>query len=80
MEVRVYWQGELMCPNPVEHYKNTRTYEQMRFEYDLLHAGELDEIDLMRLASIKRNIWAPYIVLWAVEAIALTFFAWVILR
>lgn len=48
-EIRHGYIGELACPNPRERYMMTRTYEDMRKEYDLLHCGEITEEDMMRI-------------------------------
>ena len=63
-EVRVGYTAELMCPNPREAYMRSRTYEQMRAEYDLLHIGEVTEEDLMRVAANMSSsstfmMWLP---------------------
>lgn len=51
LEVRFYYHGELLCPNPMKTYQMTRSYESLKAEYDLLHAGELDEFDLLKLEA-----------------------------
>lgn len=54
-EIRYYFHRELLCPNPREHYKNTRTYEQMRQEYELLTCTEITEEDILELyLKLKR--------------------------
>ncbi len=51
-EVRVWWQGGLVCPNPREYTKMTRAYEDMRAEYNLLHCGEYTEEEKQQLEEI----------------------------
>lgn len=41
-----------MCPNPIEHYKMTRSFESLKQEYDLLHSAELADEELQLLTSI----------------------------
>lgn len=43
LEIRLVYYGELVCPNPREYYKNTRSYDDMRSEYDLLTCYKLTE-------------------------------------
>lgn len=63
-EVRIFWQGELVMPNPTEYCKNTRSYEDMRLEHELLHGHELSQEELellyMRLKSHEWPIWPYY--------------------
>lgn len=57
-ELRYYFHGELACPNPREYCKYTRTYEQLRAEYELLNCHKLtkeEELDLiLKLNQIMR--------------------------
>lgn len=48
-EYRTYTYQGLVCPNPIEYYKMTRSYNDLRAEYDLLNCYKLDETDLMHL-------------------------------
>lgn len=69
LEVRVYWHCELMCPNPVEYYQMTRSYESLRFEHDLLHCDEFSDEQIMLLASkLPQNQFNP---MWIVVIIEL---------
>lgn len=56
-KLRYYFHGELACPNPREHYKYTRTYEQLRAEYDLLNCDKITNEDILeaysKLARLK---------------------------
>lgn len=47
MEVRIYFNAEMVLPNPTEYYKNTRSYADMRAEYDLLHCNEVTAEDCL---------------------------------
>lgn len=54
-EIRYYLHGELLCPNPIKTYKNTRTYEQMRQEYELQTCTEFTEEEILDLyLKLKR--------------------------
>lgn len=55
-EVRTYLQHGLMCPNPREYYRMTRSYEDMRLEHDLLHPWEPSDLELQLIfARIKAS-------------------------
>ncbi len=71
-EIRVVYYGQLIIPNPQEHYKNTRSYEQMRFEYELRNAGKITEEDALDLA-IKLNKTEAYMKQPLILTIALFF-------
>ncbi len=45
----------LVLPNPREHYKNTRSYEDIRFEYDLLNGDKITEQDFPKF-SISTSV------------------------
>lgn len=53
-KVTLNYRGGLVMPNPREYYKNTRSFAAMKVEYDLLHAGEFTDEDLMKLAIAMR--------------------------
>lgn len=55
-EISSLWYGTLICPNPREHYKNTRSFEQMRLEYDLTHCHEITEEDVELIALRLRMV------------------------
>lgn len=40
----------LVCPNPTEYYRMTRSYDQMKAEYDLLRCNEVTDEDVMKVA------------------------------
>jgi hypothetical protein len=52
-EIRFTMCRGLVCPNPAEYARMTRSYEQMRAEYDLLHCLEVTEEDILN--SILRD-------------------------
>lgn len=47
LEVTCGFYGELVCTNPLESYRMTRSYEDMRREYDLLNLGKYTEEDVL---------------------------------
>lgn len=49
-EVRVMYYMGLWCPNPREYYRNTRSFEQMKQEYDLLTCHQVKEEDVLKVA------------------------------
>lgn len=49
-EVRVMYYMGLSCPNPRDYYKNTRSFEQMKQEYDLLTCHQVKEEDVLKVA------------------------------
>lgn len=55
-EVRYYFHGELVCPNPTEYYRYTRTYKQMRQEYDLLNCDKITDEDILE-AILKLGVY-----------------------
>lgn len=58
-EVRYFFHGELACPNPTEYYKATRSYEDMRREYDLLNCDKITDEDIIE-AMLKlgaKYVW-----------------------
>lgn len=71
-EIRAYYHGELMCPNPREKYLMTRSYEQMRAEYDLLHCNEVTEEDIMKVYMASQLMPFPYLA-FGISLIPLTF-------
>lgn len=83
-EITVYWHGELLCLNPREHYMNTRSYDDMKREYDLLHANEISEEDIMKLATMNRsstNLILPIIFIVYVPILAfLLYFGYLMLH
>lgn len=60
--------GELLCPNPMEFYRHTRSYEQIRQEYEMSEAGmrDFDEklfwYNAHKVASRHREIDRKYAV------------------
>ncbi len=50
IEVRTFVYAGLMCPNPTEYYRMTRTYEQMKAEHNLLTCNEVTKEDVMKVA------------------------------
>lgn len=51
LEYRVWYSGQLMCPNPREYYQMTRSYQSLRNEYDLLHSHEFTEEEVLYLTA-----------------------------
>lgn len=54
-EVRMYWHGELACPNPREYHRHTRSFDDMRLEYDLLNCHKItdEDLDPISVSNIK---------------------------
>lgn len=52
LEIRVVYYFGLMIPNPSEFYRNTRSYEDMRMEYDLLNCAKITDEEL-EMYSLK---------------------------
>ena len=60
IEVRLAYYSGLVCPNPAEYYKNTRSYADMRTEYELLHSYEINLIEfnkLLRPMPWYKKLW-----------------------
>lgn len=55
----VYYDG-LVIPNPREYTKNTRSFEDMRLEYDLLHGHEFTEEDLRLVMNASYRTHGPF--------------------
>ncbi len=55
-EYRSYVEQGLVCPNPRERYLRTRSYADLKAEYDLLNCHKLDETDLMYLELAKVSV------------------------
>lgn len=59
-EVRTLMFGGLACPNPREYYKNTRSYDDMRREYNLLNCGIITDEQILITVSANKNSLIPF--------------------
>lgn len=78
-EVRAYVQCGLAMPNPNEYYRMTRSYEQMKAEYELLQMAKFTEEDIYRISPIFPS-FSPYYILIAMEIFLFGYFVWIFLQ
>lgn len=58
-EVRFFYSLEPLIKNPAEYYRHTRSYEEMREEYEFLNCGKITIEDigeaLIEIAKWRHN-------------------------
>lgn len=59
IEMGTYAEGCLVCPNPVEYTKMTRSYADLKAEHELLTCGEYTDEELLMYQQSTSN---PYLV------------------
>lgn len=64
--------GELLVPKPRQTYLHTRSYADMRAEYDLLTCCEVTDEDVMKVALSMEKISKPVIILTPILIVLLT--------
>jgi len=54
-EVRYVIYAQLQCPEPLKYYQNTRSYESLKYEYELLNQDKLTDLELTLILNKCKN-------------------------
>jgi hypothetical protein len=71
LEYTAYLYQGLVCPNPTEYYKRTRSYADMRAEYDLLNCHKLTEQEKAKLSNILYDTSQPIYWMFVLEIVVI---------
>ena len=80
IEIRCGCYYELLCRNPREMYQNTRSYESLKQEYDLLHCNDITDEDLIKLYSMNRDNYPPFWPIGILGLIAYIMFLYILIH